>query len=196
MLQLSQALLANMDVRKLLRRFRPACGGGSARLRNAWSLDEKVRICMVQFLDVNEDPPSRGRCVACQLTISGWTGVSRVEPVVLDRIQEAQFPAEGIRSPHRTRHEIWLLGSAVHRGVVVGALAVARGLKAHSTNAKRRCWSRSPTRSRWPSAMRGLPTDRGIPRPFGRKSATSKKKSISRTGLKTSWVRAGACGRC
>ncbi len=126
MLQLSHALLANMDVRKLLSAI-------SASLQEVVPLDcatlglveEGSDSVMVQFLTVNETQPSRGDVrVPIHGSPAGKAVLTR-EPVVLGRIHEGGFPEEGIH--HLTglgmQSGCWI--PLVHRGQVIGALAVA-----------------------------------------------------------------------
>ena len=92
MLQLSQALLANMDVRKLL-------GAISASLREVVPMDvatlglydEKSGNLMVQFLAVEEKNPQRADV---RLPVEGSPAGKAFrtrEPVVLSRIQDGGF---------------------------------------------------------------------------------------------------------
>ena len=62
MLQLSGALLANMDVRKLLSAISASiAGGGADGLPRRWDSTKKAAdSIMVQFLDVSEKQPDRG----------------------------------------------------------------------------------------------------------------------------------------
>ncbi|HEY2466384.1 MAG TPA: sigma 54-interacting transcriptional regulator [Terracidiphilus sp.] len=126
MLQLSQALLSNMDVRKLL-------GAISATLREVLPLDaatlglydEKSENLMVQFLVADEKNPQRGD-IRLPLEGSPMGQAFRTrEPVVLSRIRGAGFPDEGVH--HLTdigmQSACWV--PLVHRGVAIGALAVA-----------------------------------------------------------------------
>jgi formate hydrogenlyase transcriptional activator len=126
MLQLSQALLANMDVRKLLTAI-------SASLQEVVPLDcatlglveEGSDSVMVQFLTVSETQPNRGDVrVPLHGSPAGKAVLTR-EPVCLGRIHDGGFPEEGIR--HLTslgmQSGCWI--PLVHRGQVLGALAVA-----------------------------------------------------------------------
>jgi len=126
MLQLSGALLSNMDVRKLLEAI-------SASLREVVPHDAATLglyevqsgTLMVQFLNVAEGE-SRRTDVRLPMDGSpaGLAFRSR-EPVLLDRIQEPRFAAEGVR--HLTdlgmRSGCWV--PLIHRGEAVGVLAIA-----------------------------------------------------------------------
>jgi len=126
MLQLSGALLSNMDVRKLLEAI-------SASLREVVPHDAATLglyevqsgTLMVQFLNVAEGE-SRRTDVRLPMDGSpaGLAFRSR-EPVLLDRIQEPRFAAEGVR--HLTdlgmRSGCWV--PLIHRGETVGVLAIA-----------------------------------------------------------------------
>ena len=126
MLQLSQALLANMDVRKLLSAI-------AASLQEVVPLDcatlglveEGSDSILVQFLSVSEKQPGRGDVrIPILGSPSGQAFLTR-EPVCLGRIQDGGFPEEGVR--HLTslgmQSGCWI--PLVHRGQAIGALAVA-----------------------------------------------------------------------
>jgi PAS domain S-box-containing protein len=126
MLQLSQALLANMDVRKLLSAI-------SASLQEVVPMDcatlglheEGSDSMMVQFLSVNEKQPSRGDVrVPLQGSPAGRAFLTR-EPICIDRIESSEFSQEGVQ--HLTslgmQSGCWI--PLVHRGQAIGALAVA-----------------------------------------------------------------------
>ena len=126
MLQLSQALLSNLDVRKLL-------GAISATLREVLPLDaatlglydEKSQNLMVQFLVADEKTPQRSDI---RLPLEGspmGQSFQTGEPVILGRIKSGGFSDEGVS--HLTgigmQSGCWV--PLIHRGVTIGALAVA-----------------------------------------------------------------------
>ncbi len=126
MLQLSGALLANMDVRKLLEAI-------SASLREVVPHDAATlglyeaqsETLMVQFLNVAEGESRRSDV---RLPIDGspaGLAFKTREPVLLDRMQGSQFAPAGVH--HLTdlgmRSGCWV--PLIHRGEAVGALAVA-----------------------------------------------------------------------
>ncbi len=126
MLQLSQALLANMDVRKLLSAI-------AASLLEVVPLDcatlglveEGSDSIFVQFLSVSEKQPGRGDVrIPIHGSPAGQAFRTR-EPVCLGRIQDGGFSEEGIR--HLTslgmQSGCWI--PLVHRGQAIGALAAA-----------------------------------------------------------------------
>ncbi|MGA9587007.1 MAG: sigma 54-interacting transcriptional regulator [Terracidiphilus sp.] len=126
MLQLSQALLANMDVRRLLSAI-------FASLQEVVPLDcatlglveEGSDSITVQFLTVSEAQSNRGDVrLPLQGSPAGKAVLTR-EPVCLSRIEDGGFSDEGIR--HLTslgmQSACWL--PLIHRGQVIGALAVA-----------------------------------------------------------------------
>ena len=126
MLQLSQALLSNMDVRKLL-------GAISATLREVLPLDaatlglydENSGNLMVQFLVADEKNPQRSD-IRLPLEGSPMGQAFRTrEPVILNRIRDAGFRDEGVH--HLTdlgmQSACWV--PLIHRGAAIGALAVA-----------------------------------------------------------------------
>jgi PAS domain S-box-containing protein len=126
MLQLSQALLANMDVRKLLSAI-------SASLAEVLPLDaatlglydEKSGTLMVQFLVVDETKTDHGDL---RLPLDGSPAGAAFrtrEPVVLSSIQDSEL-AHG--AAHLTnigmRSGCWM--PLIHREKLLGVLAVAR----------------------------------------------------------------------
>ena len=126
MLQLSSALLANMDVRKLL-------GAISASItevipHDAATLglyDASTGSLLVQFLAPDESSTHRGEVrLPLEGSPAGEAFRTR-QPVILDRIQNSGFASEGIR--HHTnigmRSGLWV--PLIHRGEAIGALAVA-----------------------------------------------------------------------
>ena len=125
MLQLSQALLANMDVRKLL----SAISASLAEVvpMDAATLglyDEKSGTLMVQFLAVDASKPQVADVrVPLDGTPAGRAFQTR-EPLVLDRIQDSELAAG---AAHLTgigmKSGCWV--PLIHREVSVGALAVA-----------------------------------------------------------------------
>jgi PAS domain S-box-containing protein len=130
MLQLSQALLANMDVRKLLSAI-------SASLQEVVPMDcatlglyeEGSESMMVQFLGVSEKQSARGDVrVPMEGSPAGRAFLTR-EPVCLSRIQGSEFLPEGTQ--HLTnlgmQSGCWI--PLVHRGQAIGALAVASRLE-------------------------------------------------------------------
>jgi formate hydrogenlyase transcriptional activator len=134
MLQLSQALLANMDVRKLLSAI-------SASLAEVVPLDaatlglydEKSGTLMVQFLAV-DDKNAQPADVRVPLDHSPAGLAFRTgEPIVLDRIQDSDL-ARG--AAHLTgigmKSGCWV--PLIHREVSVGALAVASRDESAFTN--------------------------------------------------------------
>jgi formate hydrogenlyase transcriptional activator len=130
MLQLSQALLANMDVRKLLSAI-------SASLQEVVPLDCATLglfeggsdSIMVQFITLSDAHPSRGDLRVPLHASPAGRAIQTREPVCLARIQEGGFPEESIR--HLTGHGMqsgcWI--PLIHRGEVMGALAVASRLE-------------------------------------------------------------------
>jgi len=125
MLQLSQALLANMDVRKLL-------GAISASMSEVVPMDaatlglydENTGNLMVQFLEVGDtDQQQADVRVPLEYSPAGHAFRTR-EPLVLDRIQDSDL-APG--AAHLTRIGMksgcWV--PLIHREMAVGALAVA-----------------------------------------------------------------------
>ncbi len=125
MLQLSQALLSSMDVRKLL-------GAISATLREVVPLDEatlglydeKSGSLMVQFLGVDEKNPQRADLrVPLHGSPAGQAFLTR-EPVVLPRIQDGGFDEESVRHHIALGMQSGCWIPLIHRGAAIGTLAV------------------------------------------------------------------------
>jgi PAS domain S-box-containing protein len=125
MLQLSSALLANMDVRKLLGAISASVGEVIPHDAATLGLyDETRNTLMVQFLG-GDDKARRGDV---RLPVEGSPAGEAFrtrEPVVLTKIAGSHFAAEGVR--HLTgigmQSGCWV--PLIHRGNPIGALAVA-----------------------------------------------------------------------
>jgi PAS domain S-box-containing protein len=130
MLQLSGALLANLDVRKLL-------GAISASLREVVPhdcatlglFDRATGTLTAQFLGVEDGEQRRGDV---RLSLDGspaGRAFRNREPVVLDRIADSEFALETVR--HLTglgmQSGCWV--PLVHRGEAIGTLMVASRLE-------------------------------------------------------------------
>jgi len=134
MLQLSQALLANLDVRKLLSAI--AASLSEVIPLDAATLglyDEKTGTLMVQFLaaDDNNTQQSDVR-VPIDDSPAGRAFRTR-EPVVLDRIQESALAA-GASHLLRIGMKSGCWVPLIHRDVVVGVLAAASRAEASFTS--------------------------------------------------------------
>lgn len=130
MLQLSAALLANVDVRKLL-------GAISASIREVIPHDAATLALFdsisgelkVQFLGAEDAGSLRdGMSVSVSDSPAG-SAFSTREPVLLDRLQEAGFASKSVH--HLTglgmQSGCWV--PLIHRGEVIGTLAVASRLE-------------------------------------------------------------------
>ena len=130
MLQLSNALLANMDVRKLL-------GAISASLREVLPLDTATlglydpasNQLAVQFLGADEGETRRGDV---RLSLAGSPAGEAFrtrEPVILARIEGSPFAPESVQ--HLTglgmQSGCWV--PLIHRGEAIGTLTVASRLE-------------------------------------------------------------------
>jgi len=126
MLQLSQALLANLDVGKLL-------GAISASLSEVLPheeatlglYDEKADNLMVQFLGLGDNEPKPTEVRVSLDGSPGGLAFRTREPVCLSNIEAAGFPPEGVQ--HLTRLGIksgcWV--PLIHRDQVIGVIAVS-----------------------------------------------------------------------
>jgi formate hydrogenlyase transcriptional activator len=126
MLQLSSALLANMDVRKLLGAISASIGEVVPHDAATLGLfDPATGVLEVQFLRAND---SGGPRLDVRLPIVGSPAGEAFrtrEPVVLSRINGSRFIREGTQ--HLTglgmQSGCWV--PLIHRGAAIGALAVA-----------------------------------------------------------------------
>ncbi len=130
MLQLSGALLANMDVRKLLEAI-------SASLREVVPHDaatlglyeSATGTLIVQFLGADEGNARRGDV---RLPVEGSPSGSAFrtgEPVVVDRMQDSKFAQESMRHLTSLGMQSGCWVPLVHRGEAIGVLAVASRLE-------------------------------------------------------------------
>lgn len=130
MLQLSQALLSNMDVRKLLGAISTSLGEVIPHDAATLGLyDRATGGLLVQFLGAADDDTQRGDVrLPVEGSPAGEAFRSR-EPVVLESMEGSRFNAESMR--HLTdlgmRSGCW--APLVHRGEAIGTLAVASRLE-------------------------------------------------------------------
>ncbi len=125
MLQLSTALLANMDVRKLL-------GAISASIKEVIPhdyatlalYDRATQTLVVEFLDAGESESRRGD-VRIGLQDSVAEEVFRThEPVILDQIQGSRFSQESMRHFTELGMQSGCCVPLIHRGEPIGTLSV------------------------------------------------------------------------
>jgi formate hydrogenlyase transcriptional activator len=130
MLQLSNALLANMDVTKLL-------GAISASLREVVPhdsatlglYDETSHQLLVQFLSSDEGATRRGDV---RLPIEGSPAGEAFrtrEPVILTDIEASRFAPQGVRHLTALGMQSGCWVPLIHRGKVIGTLTVANRLE-------------------------------------------------------------------
>jgi PAS domain S-box-containing protein len=134
MLQLSSALLANMDVSKLL-------GAISASIREVIPHDAATLALkdpatgglVVQFLELDAEGARRG---AVRLSIEGSPAGEAFrtrEPVLIERLKDAHYSIESVR--HLTslgmQSACWV--PLIHRGETIGVLTTASRLEAAFT---------------------------------------------------------------
>ena len=112
MLQLSQALLANMDVRKLLGgNFGKCARGGTARLRHAWTRTTTASRTLDGAVSWRRrEAIFERRYVRLPLDGSpAGEAFQTREPVIIERIQTSRLSAERRSTSHLPRHAIRLL---------------------------------------------------------------------------------------
>ncbi len=125
MLQLSSALLANMDVRKLLGAISASIGEVIPHDAATLGLfDEPRNSMMVQFLGSEDKLPRGDVRLPLEGSPSGEAFRTR-EPVVLNKIGGSHFPAEGVRHLTSLGMQSGCWVPLIHRGNPIGALAVA-----------------------------------------------------------------------
>jgi len=130
MLQLSNALLANMDVRKLLGAISASIGEliphDCATLA---FYDATKNELVAQFLGVDDDGVQRGEVHLSMEDSPGGTAFRTREPVVVERMEDSPFAPETMR--HLTglgmRSGCWV--PLIHRGEVIGTMMVASRLE-------------------------------------------------------------------
>jgi formate hydrogenlyase transcriptional activator len=134
MLQLSSALLANVDVRKLL-------GAISASIREVIPHDAATLALFdpvsgelqVQFLGAEDTDAPRGEVAVSIVDSPAGVAYRTREPVILDSLQKSSFTANSVR--HLTvlgmQSGCWV--PLIHRGDVIGTLAVTSRLERNFT---------------------------------------------------------------
>ncbi|HET6169303.1 MAG TPA: sigma 54-interacting transcriptional regulator [Terracidiphilus sp.] len=126
MLQLSSALLANMDVRKLL-------GAISASLREVVPHDcatlglyDKAKgAMMVQFLGAEESETRRGEALVPLEGSPTEEAFRTREPVIVERFKDSHFKPESVRhlTSQGMQSACWM--PLVHRGELIGTVSVS-----------------------------------------------------------------------
>jgi formate hydrogenlyase transcriptional activator len=134
MLQLSSALLANMDVRKLLAAISASIGDVIPHdVATLGLYDEATGSLAVQFLGPDESGMSRGE-VRLRLNNSPAGESFRTrEPVSLDRLADSQFGFDGTRHLTELGMQSACFVPLIHRGSSIGTLAVASRMEAAFT---------------------------------------------------------------
>ena len=126
MLQLSTALLANMDVRKLLGAISASIGEVVPHDAATLGLfDSAANTLMVQFLGADETKAPRGEV---RLGVEGSPAGEAFrthKPVVLGRIEGSGFQPDGVRHLTNLGMQSGCWVPLIHRGAAIGALAVA-----------------------------------------------------------------------
>ncbi|HUN83672.1 MAG TPA: sigma 54-interacting transcriptional regulator [Terracidiphilus sp.] len=126
MLQLSGALLANMDVRKLLEAISASLREVVPHDRATLSLYESTSdTVLVQFLDAEEAKTRRGE-VRIPLKGSPAEESFRTrEPVLIDRMLGSKFAPESVRHLTAIGMQSACSVPLIHRGECIGTMAVA-----------------------------------------------------------------------
>ncbi|MGB6690078.1 MAG: sigma 54-interacting transcriptional regulator, partial [Terracidiphilus sp.] len=130
MLQLSSALLENMDVRKLLSAISDSIGAVIPHDSATLALfDPATGGLIAHFLGTSDGQPLRSEVrIPLDRSPAGEAFRTR-EPVILQRIEGSRFAAETVR--HHTaigmQSGCWV--PLIHRGEVIGTLAIASRLE-------------------------------------------------------------------
>ncbi len=130
MLQLSNALLANMDVRKLL-------GAISASLREVLPHDSATLglydaasdQLIVQFLGADEGETRRGDVRLPLVGSPGGEAFRTREPVILEQIEGSRFAPETVRHLTALGMQSGCWVPLIHRGQTIGTLTIASRLE-------------------------------------------------------------------
>jgi formate hydrogenlyase transcriptional activator len=130
MLQLSTALLANMDVRKLLSAISASVGELIPHDCATLALyDSATDELIAQFLSADEEHPNRGEVRLPLKNSPAGEAFRTREPVVLGRMEDSPFDPKTMR--HLTdlgmQSGCWV--PLIHRGEVVGTMMVASRLE-------------------------------------------------------------------
>jgi formate hydrogenlyase transcriptional activator len=130
MLQLSTALLANMDVRKLLGAISASIGEVIPHDAATLGLyDEATGALVLQFLGPDERAAPRGE-VRMQLQGSPAGEAFRTrEPVVLADLEGSQYAPETVRHLTSLGMQSGCWVALIHRGSAIGTMAVASRLE-------------------------------------------------------------------
>jgi PAS domain S-box-containing protein len=126
MLQLSGALLANMDVKKMLAAISASIRDLIPHDSATLGLHDKASDSLiVQFLGPDDGEPRRGDLRLPLVGSPAGTAFHTREPVLLNRIEDSPYPEENVR--HLTslgmRSGCWV--PLIHRGEAIGVLTVA-----------------------------------------------------------------------
>jgi formate hydrogenlyase transcriptional activator len=130
MLQLSNALLANMDVRKLL-------GAISASLREVLPHDSATLglydaasdQLIVQFLGADDGESRRGDVRLPLVGSPGGEAFRTREPVILEQIEGSRFAPETVRHLTALGMQSGCWVPLIHRGQTIGTLTIASRLE-------------------------------------------------------------------
>jgi formate hydrogenlyase transcriptional activator len=130
MLQLSSAMLANMDVSKLLGAISASIGEVIPHDAATLALfDSATGGFMAQFLGPEEGDARRG---AVRLPMEGSPAGDAFrtrEPVLIERLKDAHYPAESVRHWTALGMQSGCWVPLIHRGEAVGVLATASRLE-------------------------------------------------------------------
>ena len=131
MLQLSSALLANLDVRKLLGAISASISEVIPHDSATLGLyDHATGTLRVQFLTADAGGSPRGEVLRALGNSAAGEAYRTRAPVVLDVISASSFPTEGVRHLANLGMQSGCWVPLVHRGDVIGVLAVASRMEA------------------------------------------------------------------
>jgi PAS domain S-box-containing protein len=130
MLQLSSAMLANMDVSKLLGAISASIGEVIPHDAATLALtDQSTGGLVAQFLGLDEGGARRG---SVRLSLEGSPAGEAFrtrEPVVIERLRDEHYPTEGVRHLTELGMQSGCWVPLIHRGEAIGALATASRLE-------------------------------------------------------------------
>ncbi len=130
MLQLSTALLANMDVRKLLGAISASLGEVIPHDAATLALyDPASNQLMANFLSMDQQAPQRGDIRIPLDNSPAGTAFRTREPILVERMAEAPFAPESMRHLTNIGMQSGCWVPLIHRGEVIGTMMIGSRLE-------------------------------------------------------------------